>query len=360
MKSLQILFVSSSSGNSFPPEMTRQFKLSKFPLKSVKGKFGSKFFVLFFSRKEIVSCSVRASNSLRVWQGAIEAVELRIMSTLSIPELYQQVACIPYVASAFFDRSSASSDPPAIVVSTSQRDIDQDSTRSFSNTFRWQASSREYASNSVFPVETTGVSASLPSPSGKYYLILRKGKAKKPVSGEDNTFVFEILQQNRVIASISTEGLHGKVYASAILGGLSWSPNEAAIAYVAEAKAPLTASFWETSRSGTDDENEKKETEKKIKGAQFEFRDDIGEEFPTTVAPRLFVVDWMAKTIKSFCNFPADSNFGQVRANSLPNSSELDLTCVPPCSLCLLRLLGAQMVLGSSSLPGLVHQEHWD
>lgn len=76
-----------------------------------------------------------------------------------------------------------------------------------------------------------------PSPSGKLLVIIKEEAA----STKDAGYVIEVWEsEGRLLEQISTTGVHGKVVGGAWFGGLSWSPDESKVVYVAQKKAVET------------------------------------------------------------------------------------------------------------------------
>jgi hypothetical protein len=67
--------------------------------------------------------------------------------------------------------------------------------------------------------------------------------ARVPASAA--VFALEVLAQGALVAALSTEGVHGDIFVSGIVGALSWAPDESKLLYAAESKQPPTTSFWE-------------------------------------------------------------------------------------------------------------------
>lgn len=238
------------------------------------------------------------------------------------PEIYKQLVTVPYVTGAQFVRPASRN----VTLSTGQRDIDQDAFLTFTAPYVWDPAQEKYTCASSFPIETSGIAASLPSPSGKLLAVLRKGKPKKPGGDDKDLFCFEIFSENRVVAAVTTEGVHGRVYASATLGGFSWHPDESALAYIAEAKATTTLAFWD--KDDTPDKPDTKDTgssasgasaagkdaaaSAKIRGAKYDYTEDLGEEYDKCVLPRPFILDLVQKKIKPIAQVPRNCHIGQV------------------------------------------------
>lgn len=101
---------------------------------------------------------------------------------------------------------------------------------------RWRQSS-------PFPLELAGAVAFKPSPSGRLLAIVREDSAaSKDATAKDAGYVVEIWNRDegRLMDQIPTAGVHGKIAGGNWFGGLSWSPDESKVVYVAQKKAAET------------------------------------------------------------------------------------------------------------------------
>lgn len=83
-----------------------------------------------------------------------------------------------------------------------------------------------------------------PSPSGKLLAVIKQGANNDKCAPTDAGYVMEIWGNDeaggRLIDQIPTTGVHGKIVGGTWFGGLSWSPDESKVVYVAQKKAPDT------------------------------------------------------------------------------------------------------------------------
>ncbi|KAG8484229.1 hypothetical protein CXB51_022744 [Gossypium anomalum] len=87
-----------------------------------------------------------------------------------------------------------------------------------------------------FPVEMTGVSITVPSPSGSKLLVIRNPENESPTQ-------FEIWSSSRLEKEFRIpQSTHGSVYADGWFWGISWNSDESLIAYVAEEPSPCKPS----------------------------------------------------------------------------------------------------------------------
>ncbi|BFG14002.1 hypothetical protein CerSpe_002760 [Prunus speciosa] len=88
-----------------------------------------------------------------------------------------------------------------------------------------------------FPVEMTGVSVMVPSPSGAKLLVVRDPEKESPCQ-------FEIWGRAQVEKEFHIpQSVHGSVYADGWFQGISWNSDETLIAYVAEEPCPSKPTF---------------------------------------------------------------------------------------------------------------------
>ncbi|KAM5552933.1 hypothetical protein ABKV19_025260 [Rosa sericea] len=144
------------------------------------------------------------------------------------------------------------------------------------------------SSNSVkfewapFPVEMTGVSVIVPSPSGSKLLVVRNPEAEAPCQ-------FEIWGPAQVLEKEFhiPQSVHGSVYADEWFQGISWNSDETLIAYVAEEPSPPKPTFTcqgykKVSTIDKDFANWK---------GQGEWEEEWGETYVGKRQPALFVIN---------------------------------------------------------------------
>ncbi|XP_023403486.1 acylamino-acid-releasing enzyme isoform X8 [Loxodonta africana] len=163
-------------------------------------------------------------------------------------------------------------------------------------------------------VETRGELLSRESPSGAMKAVLRKAGGTSP--GEEKQFL-EVWEKNRKLKSFNLSALekHGPVYEDDCFGCLSWSHSETHLLYVAEKKRPKTESFFQTKAldvSASDDEMARlKKPDQAIKGDQFVFYEDWGENMVSKSTPVLCVLDVESGNISVLEGVPENVSPGQ-------------------------------------------------
>nr|XP_011467693.1 PREDICTED: acylamino-acid-releasing enzyme-like isoform X2 [Fragaria vesca subsp. vesca] len=132
-----------------------------------------------------------------------------------------------------------------------------------------------------FPVEMTGVSVIVPSPSGAKLLVVRNPEYEAPCQ-------FEIWGPAQVEKEFHIpQSVHGSVYADEWFQGISWNSDETLIAYVAEEPSPSKPTFTcqGYKKGSTTDENFAN-----WKG-QGEWEEEWGETYVGKGQPALFVIN---------------------------------------------------------------------
>uniref|UniRef100_A0A3B3C5N4 Acylamino-acid-releasing enzyme n=1 Tax=Oryzias melastigma TaxID=30732 RepID=A0A3B3C5N4_ORYME len=158
--------------------------------------------------------------------------------------------------------------------------------------------------------EIKGEVLSKDSPSGEMKAVVRECTVK----GEEKQFL-EIWAKNIKMKSINLTALkkHGKVYGDEQFGCLVWSHSETHLLYVAEKKRPEAESFFQVKLSSTVDEEETTRLEKKqtVKGEQFAFYEDWGEDLVNKSCPVLCVLDIEGDNVSVLEGVPDDISPGQ-------------------------------------------------
>lgn len=133
-----------------------------------------------------------------------------------------------------------------------------------------------------FPIEVTGASLMVPSPSGSKLLVVRNPE-------NDSATQFEIWGPFQLEKEIRVpQSMHGSVYADGWFEGISWSSDESLIAYVAEEPTLRKPTFndmgYKKDAASTDkDCNSWK--------GQGDWEEDWGEAYAGKRQPALFVIN---------------------------------------------------------------------
>lgn len=154
---------------------------------------------------------------------------------------------------------------------------------------------------SPFPIEMTGVSAVIPSPSGSKLLVVRNTENDSPTK-------LEIWSPHLEKEIHIPRSVHGSLYTDGWFEGISWNHQENLIAYVAEEPAPLKPVF--------NDLGYKKEgsSEKDCNSwqGQGDWEEHWGETYSKKRKPSLFVVDITSGEVRAVKGVPESLSVGQV------------------------------------------------
>ncbi|RZC49833.1 hypothetical protein C5167_018260, partial [Papaver somniferum] len=153
-----------------------------------------------------------------------------------------------------------------------------------------------------FPVEMSGVSTIVPSPSGQKMLVIRNQENDSPTQ-------FEIWGPSQVEKEIFIpKSVHGSVYTDGWFEGISWNSDETLIAYVAEDPCPSKPVFdclgYKKRGSTEKDCNSWK--------GQGDFEEDWGEAYSGKKRPGLFVVNIISGDVHVVDGISKSLSVGQV------------------------------------------------
>ncbi|KAG5389212.1 hypothetical protein IGI04_030753 [Brassica rapa subsp. trilocularis] len=154
-----------------------------------------------------------------------------------------------------------------------------------------------------FPVEMTGASAFVPSPSGLKLLVIRNPENESPTK-------FEIWSSSQLDKEFHIpQKVHGSVYLDGWFEGISWNSDETRVAYVAEEPSPPKPTFDHLGfyKKGTS-------SDKDIgswKG-QGDWEDEWGEAYAGKKQPALFVIDVDSGEVEHIKGVPRSISVGQV------------------------------------------------
>ncbi|EGG16591.1 acylaminoacyl-peptidase [Cavenderia fasciculata] len=188
--------------------------------------------------------------------------------------LYKDLLSVPSIANAVItNKDSLDGGDVNISIVVSQSDLVNKKEKSYM--FNRIVGADGHVHSSPFPIELTSSIVSI-SPSGRRMVTIKE-------IGETE-YTFDIVDQHNRTGFISSKEVHKKVCNDEWFGGISWSPCERYIAYIAEKKVD-TATFYE------------KEPKDKLVGDQFLYRNDWGETYPTIYNPSIYVVDTLNETV---------------------------------------------------------------
>ncbi|KAK3190182.1 hypothetical protein Dsin_029743 [Dipteronia sinensis] len=158
-------------------------------------------------------------------------------------------------------------------------------------TFQW----------SPFPVEMTGASTIVPSPSGSKLLVVRNPENESPTQ-------FEIWSQSQLEKEFHIpQTVHGSVYVDGWFEGISWNSNETFVAYVAEEPSPPKPTFSQGYKKGGSSDKDC-DTWK----GQGDWEEDWGETYAGKRQPALFVININSGEVEAVKGISKSLSVGQV------------------------------------------------
>ncbi|KAK7279306.1 hypothetical protein RJT34_24354 [Clitoria ternatea] len=156
---------------------------------------------------------------------------------------------------------------------------------------------------SPFPIELSGVSAVVPSPSASKLLIIRNPENEAPCR-------FEIWTSSHLLKEFHIpQSKHASVYTDGWFEGISWNSDETHIAYVAEEPSPAKPAFDDLGgykKSGSSDKDCGT-----WKG-QGEWEEDWGETYAGKRQPALFVINIASGEVQAVKGIDKSLSVGQV------------------------------------------------
>ncbi|KAJ4846246.1 hypothetical protein Tsubulata_012565 [Turnera subulata] len=221
----------------------------------------------------------------------------------SLSKLLQEFTRIPSIYKAWTFKSKSGRGTQAMFLS-SQPNLLANTRRKFSSS----ASITKEDGNSVnfewapLPVELTGVSTVVPSPSGSKLLVVRNPENESPVH-------FKIRSQGHVEKGFQIpQSVHGSVYTDGWFEGISWNSDETFIAYIAEEPVPPKPTFsdigYKKIRSTDKDCGNWK--------GQGEWQEDWGESYAGKRQPALFVINVNSGQVQPVKGITKSLSVGQV------------------------------------------------
>uniref|UniRef100_A0A6N2MP39 acylaminoacyl-peptidase n=1 Tax=Salix viminalis TaxID=40686 RepID=A0A6N2MP39_SALVM len=216
----------------------------------------------------------------------------------SLSKLLQEFTSIPNIDKAWTFKSDTGTGSQAMF-SISQANLLANKRRKYA----LSANISKGSGNSVsfqwspFPVEMTGVSTIVPSPSGLKLLVVRNPENESPTR-------FEIWNQGQVEKEFNIpQSVHGSVFE-----GISWNSNETLVAYVAEEASPSKPTFNDSGykKGGSADKDCGS-----WKG-QGEWEEDWGETYAGKRQPALFLIDINSGQVQPVKGISKSLSIGQV------------------------------------------------
>ena len=252
---------------------------------------------------------------------------------LDLLTVYKQLATLPEVTSAFILSPNSQPNPPDILITTTVRDLSQDTKRDYHTTYTHTSASSQQSHRPVGPAarsvgggtELFGSSAgplsssaaraktafagsykhnfpaptdtllTLPSPSGRLLLIIKKLTPPTPLPPTaPPQYIHDIYDKStgRLLYSTPTTGVHGRMLFGGLMGGVRWEEErEETILYAAEHPQPVNKGWWDevkgvSAGTGTG----LREAVADSRGRQYDWKEEWGEQMGGISTPRLYIL----------------------------------------------------------------------
>ncbi|KAL0716595.1 hypothetical protein Bca4012_065917 [Brassica carinata] len=154
-----------------------------------------------------------------------------------------------------------------------------------------------------FPIEMTGASAFVPSPSGLKLLVIRNPENESPTK-------FEIWNSSQLEKEFHIpQKVHGSVYLDGWFEGISWNSDETRVAYVAEEPSLPKPTFDHLGYYKKENSLDKDIGSWKGQG---DWEDEWGEAYAGKKQPALFVLDVDSGEVEHIKGVPRSISVGQV------------------------------------------------
>eukprot|EP01132_Coremiostelium_polycephalum_P007941 gene7941-9769_t len=218
---------------------------------------------------------------------------------------YKEFLSIPTIESAEFSQVSQATSTLSLCLS--QLDYVNKKNRTFT-TQTYVTNNGDTVITQPFITESTASTIVSISPSKSFTLQVKEPvKTNNSTNGNDNNeFIFDIIGDSRLIKSISVKNPHKKICNDEIFGKFSWSSCERYVAYIADSKDE-SKSFYEKVEPNEEDSN------KKVIGDKYLYKDDWGEYYTPISNTAIFVLDIVNEKVIPMEPFPSDTlSAGQV------------------------------------------------
>lgn len=198
----------------------------------------------------------------------------------------------------------------SIISNWSQRDLERNENCNFHRSHIASYDATTKTINNIrepsFPIQVQNLQWSSVSPSGKLQAVLRKVPGTK---GQEDKQFLEIWSCGNLVKNVNVQACekHGNIYEDFQFGCLAWSASEQYLLYVAEKKLPKAVSYFE--RQNSDQVSPDKPAP--VKGAQFEFKEDWGEQLVSKSCPVLVIFDVTSDEIRVLDGVPDYLSAGQ-------------------------------------------------
>ncbi|KAK4425574.1 Acylamino-acid-releasing enzyme [Sesamum alatum] len=245
----------------------------------------------FFSHRPVSPLCLRGLSVLSAMDDAGGSPTKQIPISLDAPtqeeyaslsKLLQEFTDIPTIDKAWTFKSETDDVSRAMFVVSQPSLLSNKRRKSILSSHILQKSSNSVSFHwAPFPIEMTGVSAMVPSPSGSKLLVIRNSEGDSPTN-------LEIWDPSQVKKQFAIpRSTHGSVYTDGWFEGISWNADETVIAYVAEEPEPPKPTF---TGNGYKKEGNTDKDCGSWKG-QGDWEEDWGETYAGKRQPALFVID---------------------------------------------------------------------
>ncbi|KAL3828737.1 hypothetical protein ACJIZ3_017539 [Penstemon smallii] len=303
MTKLRLLQLSSASSTTALSLTTSNFNFI-FPSLKQKPLFSLKLepflFLSYRSRSLSVMNSIGASPTKEMPTSLDAATQEEYAS---VSKLLQEFTSIPTIDKAWTFKSESESGSHAMFLINQPNILANKRRKSILSSHVIQESNGSVIFQwAPFPIEVSGVSAMVPSPSGSKLLVIRNPEGDSPTH-------FEIWDSSQVKKEfVIPRSIHGSVYSDGWFEGISWNSDETVIAYVAEEPdlpKPTFTGF-----------GYKKEGDKEKDCGSWKFQgdweEDWGESYAGKRQPALFVIDVYSGEVSSVKGLGRSLSVGQV------------------------------------------------
>ncbi|KAI5717437.1 hypothetical protein M8J77_005941 [Diaphorina citri] len=228
--------------------------------------------------------------------------------------IYRTLAQFPSISSGYILKNGISSVKDSITVLSSwtQRNLERTKNTKFQQTHVVNLSTKD--KTNMIPTDTSNEVLFAFSKSEKYRAVMREVQIN-----DVKKFHLEIWNHYNIIKNISLDSLeiHGDVYSDGEFGSFVWSNNEDKLLYIAEQKVPKAEPFYKPKPHNQDvspssSADSSSSSEKPIKGAEYLYRQDWGEQLVGKIQSVIVVYDLASDALSILKGIPDDLCPGQV------------------------------------------------
>ncbi|KAF5778995.1 putative acylaminoacyl-peptidase transcription factor WD40-like family [Helianthus annuus] len=264
--------------------------------------------LLRFSSKRLRVCSGMDGSGVSAVKEVAASVEVNMEEEyVSLSKLYKEFTSMSTIDKAWTFKSS-SGQGSRTMFSITQPNLLANKRKKLmlSSVISENSNGGVDAEWAPFPIDVTGASLMVPSPSGSKLLVVRNPENDSPT-------VFEIWGPFQLEKEIRVpQSKHGSVYADGWFQGISWNSDESAIAYVAEEPSVQKPSFSDT--AGYKKDAGPNSTDKDLSSwkGQGDWEEDWGEAYSGKRQPALFVININSGDVRAVQGIGRSLSVGQV------------------------------------------------